>query len=140
MAKVEHEGATIGNEAGDESETTSRHAELRKSKESYVALLTEIKESLSSAFPTIADTQLKPTITRAIEVIDELTGTDVSDAEKIRQLEEELGVLELDMMRGMRAKHTQDRDVRIGGIFKDAHGASEDHTVVIPPNWEQNVQ
>ena len=125
---------------GEAEGARDMRVELLQTKSAYVDMLEDIDRDLDSAFPTIADTELRPKIIRALEIIDMLTSDVVLPREESAAAEEELGFLELEMMKGMRAKSRQELDVKVGSVFGAEPAASEDHTVIIPEGWQKNIQ
>ncbi len=127
---------TIGEREG----VFDRRVELVSYQHTLETLLHNTDEELQSAFPTIAQTELRPQIVRALEVVTLLTSDIELEATIIQTLEEELGLLDLNMTRLMRANYLQADNVKINTIFGDSRTASRDHTTVIPENWQQKPQ
>jgi hypothetical protein len=124
-------------QVGEAEGVHDRRVELMEYRATLANMLETIDEDLSSAFPTIADVTMRPKVVRALEVVDLLVATPLGDTETWNGLSEELGALDVDMMRGMRSKFIQDTSVRIGAIFNDDRVASEDHTTIIPDGWDK---
>lgn len=123
---------------GEAEGVHDRRVELTEYRTILANTLETIDEDLSSAFPTIADVTMRPKVVRALEIVDLLVTTPLGDTETWNRLSEELGYLDMDLMRGMRSKYKEDIDVRAGAIFNDGRLASEDHTTVIPDGWDES--
>lgn len=134
------EGPTWIQHIGEAEGAHDHRVDLLSFRAQLDSILEDVDNDLDSAFPTLADTEMRPKVLRAIEVVDALTTDAPLSPEERRALEQEIVDLELDMVRLMKAREKQGRDVRTDSIFNDAIGASEDHTVVIPKDWQSNVQ
>ena len=114
--------------------------ELIQYKETLNLMLESIGHDLESATPTIAATELYPKISRAISIVDDLTSDKDFDDVTFRGLKDELEILDFEMMRGMRENAVQEDNMKAEAIFGSSAVASEEHFVIIPPEWKENPQ